>query len=162
MEIPFPTDGGVRNGRVCACCWSILSSTLARYSFSASTRNATSSTFSNRIMRALHERENGGARFVIKRTNSLTCRPKTFSFKTCATTLPRGTLTTSTYRYSQAKGFFPYKSMDSLDKLDATRLSPREAFDSSFKGTQLTEEEYDICRSTWRDEKIETFCEFLT
>ena len=48
------------------------------------------------------------------------------------------------YECPQTKGF-PYKWMDSLDKLDHTYLPPREAFYSSFKKDKISKKDYQFC-----------------
>lgn len=49
---------------------------------------------------------------------------------------------------AQAKGYFLYEWMDSLDKLAGKQLTPREALDSSFRNSRLDDEVYEVFRTT--------------
>ena len=65
------------------------------------------------------------------------------------------------YECEQTKGFFPYEWIDSLDKLEETSLPPHEAFYSSLKNQNITEEEYEYCQQVWEENEMSTFQEFL-
>ena len=65
------------------------------------------------------------------------------------------------YECEQTKGFFPYEWIDSLDKLEETSLSPHEAFYSSLKNTNITDQEYTYCQQVWQENNMITFREFL-
>lgn len=65
------------------------------------------------------------------------------------------------YECPQAKGFFPYEWMDSLEKLNQPSLPPHEAFYSSLTNSNITEEEYQYCQQVWQDQNMETFKDFL-
>ena len=65
------------------------------------------------------------------------------------------------YECEQTKGFFPYEWIDSLDKLEETSLPSHEAFYSSLKNQNITEEEYEYCQQVWEENEMSTFQEFL-
>ena len=65
------------------------------------------------------------------------------------------------YECKQTKGFFPYEWIDSLDKLEETSLAPHEAFYSSLKNTNITDQEYTYCQQVWQENNMITFREFL-
>ena len=65
------------------------------------------------------------------------------------------------YECEQTKGFFPYKGVDGLDKLDDKSLPPHEAFYSSMKNPNITDEEYTYCQQVWEENEMPTFKEFL-
>ena len=61
----------------------------------------------------------------------------------------------------QTKGYFPYKWVDSLEKLTSPALPPPESFYSTLSGTNITEEQFEYCQRMWNDNNMETFCDFL-
>ena len=65
------------------------------------------------------------------------------------------------YGCTQTKGFFPYEWFDSLVKLDETFLPPREAFHSSLRNTDISEEDYAYCQRVWEDHDKQTMRDFL-
>ena len=65
------------------------------------------------------------------------------------------------YECEQTKGFSPYEWIDSLDKLEETSLPSHEAFYSSLKNQNITEEEYEYCQQVWEENEMSTFQEFL-
>ena len=65
------------------------------------------------------------------------------------------------YECEQTKGFFPYEWIHSLDKLEETSLPSHEAFYSSLKNQNITEEEYEYCQQAWEENEMSTFQEFL-
>ena len=65
------------------------------------------------------------------------------------------------YECEQTKGFFPYEWIDSLDRLEETSLPSHEAFYSSLKNQNITEEEYEYCQQVWEENEMSTFQEFL-
>ena len=65
------------------------------------------------------------------------------------------------YECEQTKGFFPYEWVDGLDKLEETSLPPHEAFYSSLKNQNVTEQEYQYCQQVWEDNEMATFKDFL-
>ncbi|CAH3104137.1 unnamed protein product [Porites lobata] len=65
------------------------------------------------------------------------------------------------YECPQTKGFFPYEWLDSLDKLDHPSLPPHEAFFSTLKNENISEEDYQYCQQVWSDNNMQTFKDFL-
>ena len=65
------------------------------------------------------------------------------------------------YECQEQKGFFPYEWMTSLDKLEVTSLPPHDAFYSTLKKSNITEEEYQLCQQTWNANKMTTMKDFL-
>ena len=65
------------------------------------------------------------------------------------------------YECEQTKGFFPYEWVDGLDKLEETSLPPHEAFYSSLKNQNITNEEYQYRQQVWEDKEMSTFKDFL-
>ena len=65
------------------------------------------------------------------------------------------------YECEQTKGFFPYEWIDSLAKLEETSLPPHEAFYSSLKNQNITNEEYQYCQRVWEGKEMSTFKDFL-
>ena len=65
------------------------------------------------------------------------------------------------YECTQTKGYFPYKWVDSLEKLEFPTLPPPEAFHSTLSGTDVTEEQYEYCQRVWNDNDMESFRDFL-
>ena len=65
------------------------------------------------------------------------------------------------YECEQTKGFFPYEWIDSLDKLEETSLPPHQAFYSSLKNTNITDQEYTYCQQVWEENEMSTFKDFL-
>ena len=59
------------------------------------------------------------------------------------------------------KAFFPYQWFDSLAKLNETSLPPHEAFYSSLKACNISEEEYASCLVAWREKNMKTFRDYL-
>ena len=52
------------------------------------------------------------------------------------------------------KGIFPYEWLDSIDKLNTTYLPQREAFYSSLKNNNISEEEYQYCQQVWKEREM--------
>ena len=65
------------------------------------------------------------------------------------------------YECEQTKGFFPYEWVDSLEKLEETSLPPHEAFYSTVKNANITEEEYKYCQQVWEENNMTAFKDFL-
>ena len=65
------------------------------------------------------------------------------------------------YGCTEEKGHFPYEWMTSLEKLTATELPPHDAFHSTLKNENITEEEYRHCRDVWVEKEMTTMKDFL-
>lgn len=65
------------------------------------------------------------------------------------------------YQCQQGKGTFPYEWLDSLDKLENTRLPPHSAFSSWLRKSNISEEEYAHCQEAWQKEGMQTMRNFL-
>ena len=65
------------------------------------------------------------------------------------------------YECEQTKCFFPYEWVDGLDKLEETSLPPHEAFYSSLKNQNVTEQEYQYCQQVREDNEMSIFKDFL-
>ena len=65
------------------------------------------------------------------------------------------------YECPQTKGFFPYEWMDSLDKLEHSSLPPHEAFFSTLKNENISNEDYQYCQQVWSTNNMQTFRDFL-
>lgn len=65
------------------------------------------------------------------------------------------------YECEETKGFFPYEWIDGLEKLEDTSLPQHEAFYSSLKNENITEEEYRYCQQVWEDNEMSTVKDFL-
>ena len=65
------------------------------------------------------------------------------------------------YEIEQTKGFFPYEWVDSLAKLNHRGLPSHEAFYSSLKNQNISNEEYQYCQQVWDQNGMTTFKEFL-
>ncbi|KAJ8048248.1 hypothetical protein HOLleu_00491 [Holothuria leucospilota] len=65
------------------------------------------------------------------------------------------------YKCKEAKGFFPYDWVDSLDKLSEPSLPPHEAFYNKLKACNISDEEYRYCQALWQERHMETFRDFL-
>ncbi len=55
------------------------------------------------------------------------------------------------YDIQTKKGFFPYEYVDSLHKLNDTRLPPQEAFYSELKKKGISDEDYAFCQKVWTE-----------
>jgi G:T-mismatch repair DNA endonuclease (very short patch repair protein) len=66
------------------------------------------------------------------------------------------------YKCTEQKGFFPYKWMTSLDKLNVSQLPPHEAFYSTLKNENISAEDYQLCLNVWQENDMKTTKEFLT
>ena len=65
------------------------------------------------------------------------------------------------YECEQTKGSFPFEWVDGLDKLEETSLPSHEAFYSSLKNQNITEQGYQYCQQVWEDKEMSTFKDFL-
>ncbi len=110
----------------------------------------------------MHEAEGG---FVVKRNNAYTCMSSdSLKFLDVSQYLAPGTSYAKflkAYNVEEGKGHFPYEWFDDVTKLDVTSLPPHEAFFSSLKNTNISEEEYRYCQHVWKENKMTTFKDFL-
>ena len=58
------------------------------------------------------------------------------------------------------KGFYPYEYMDTEDKLNDTKLPPREAFYSRLSGKGISKEDYKHAWNVWNTFNTKTFKEY--
>ena len=58
------------------------------------------------------------------------------------------------------KGFYPYEYMDTEDKLNDTKLPPREAFYSRLSGKGISKADYNHALNVWNVFKMKTFKEY--
>ena len=58
------------------------------------------------------------------------------------------------------KGFYPYEYMDTEDKLNVTKLPPREAFYSRLSGKGISKADYNHALKVWNVFKMKTFKEY--
>ncbi|XP_052693820.1 uncharacterized protein LOC128172088 [Crassostrea angulata] len=63
--------------------------------------------------------------------------------------------------YKNLKVFFPYQFLDHVDKLNYDRLPHHNAFYSSLKNCNISEEEYAFCQQVWHENNMSTFRDFL-
>ena len=66
------------------------------------------------------------------------------------------------YEVEEEKGFFPYEYITSLEKLDDTSLPPREAFHSSLRNSDLSQENYNYLCQVWRGNGMTSLRDLLT
>ena len=62
---------------------------------------------------------------------------------------------------NECKGHFPYEWMTELRKLSNKRLPPREAFFSSLKNTNISDEEYQDCIRIWKEKGMTNMKDYL-
>jgi hypothetical protein len=65
------------------------------------------------------------------------------------------------YNVTETKGVFCYKYIDSLDKLNETSLPPHSAFFPTLKNSNVTDEEYTLCKNVWAEKDMKTFKDIL-
>ena len=69
-------------------------------------------------------------------------------------------LSTEKFNLLTRKGIFPYEYIDCVDKLQDTRLPPRESFYSSLTGDTVSESEYAHAENVWKQFSINTLGEY--
>jgi len=103
--------------------------------------------------------------FVVKRNNEYTCiSSSTLKFLDIMQFLAPGTSYAKflkAYGIEEQKGFFPYEWLDDVRKLDHRELPPHDAFYSSLKGSNISDEEYARCQKVWEERNMKTFRDFL-
>ncbi|GFO23695.1 hypothetical protein PoB_005020000 [Plakobranchus ocellatus] len=65
------------------------------------------------------------------------------------------------YEVEEQKGFIPYEYITSLEKLEETSLPPREAFYSSLRNSELSQQNYDYLCQVWRDNGMRNLRDLL-
>ena len=107
-----------------------------------------------------------GLQFVVKKNNNFMClKTAKWKFVDVLNYLAPGfsyEKFLKAFDCSTTKGFLPYEWLDSLDRLESTELPPHEAFYSSLKKTNISEDDYAYCQQVWQDNKMTTFRDFLT
>ena len=58
------------------------------------------------------------------------------------------------------KGVYPYEYMDSKERFKETKLPPKEAFYSSFRGNGITDEDYRHALNVWDVFKMKTLHDY--
>ncbi|KYQ49754.1 hypothetical protein ALC60_11156, partial [Trachymyrmex zeteki] len=70
------------------------------------------------------------------------------------------TLSDEEFELLTCKGVFPYKYVDCVEKLQDTRLPPRESFYSSLTGDTVSESDYAYAVNVWQQFSIRTLGEY--
>ena len=65
------------------------------------------------------------------------------------------------YNIEETKGYFCYEYITDLSKLEERHLPPHDAFYSSLKNSNITEDEYNLCHRAWADNNMKTLKDFL-
>ena len=65
------------------------------------------------------------------------------------------------YNVTVPKGFFPYEWFDSLEKLDFESLPPKKEFYSLQTKQTITENDYQKCVDTWKNENMKSFQDYV-
>ena len=104
-------------------------------------------------------------KFVIKRNNNHMClKTERLKFLDITNYLAPGfnyDAFIKAYECSQAKGYFPYEWVDSLEKLDCSELPPPEAFYSTLLQSEIMDEQYEFCQRSWDKQQMTSFRDFL-
>lgn len=58
------------------------------------------------------------------------------------------------------KGIYPYDWMDSIEKFQETKLSPKESFFSKLNDSNVTDEDYEHAQKVWKEFGMETFRDY--
>lgn len=61
----------------------------------------------------------------------------------------------------ECKGFFPYQFLDSVEKLNYPELPPHDAFHSTLKNVNISDDDYAFCQRVWNENEMTTFRDFL-
>ena len=104
-------------------------------------------------------------KFTIKKTNTFMClSSERLRFLDILSFLAPGfsyAKFLKAYGCTQTKGFFPYEWFDSLDKLEQTCLPPSQAFHSTLRNEDISEEDYAYCQRVWQEHNMQTMRDFL-
>ena len=65
------------------------------------------------------------------------------------------------YGASLQKSCFPYDWMDSLEKLDYPELPPKEAFYNKLKAKDISNEDYEMCKTVWQENNMKNMKDWL-
>ena len=108
--------------------------------------------------------ENEPIKYLVKRNNNyMSINTKHLSFLDVTNFLAPGFSYDQfirAYDCSMNKGIFPYEWIH-LNNLEQTSLPPREAFDSTLKGSTLTESDYAFCQDVWKREGMKNMRDYL-
>ena len=106
-----------------------------------------------------------GIKFVVKRNNNCMCVNTDLVYFLDVTNYIAPSFSyTHFLNASQCtvqKSHFPYKWMDSFEKLEATELPPHQGFYSELRGRNITEEEYADCQKIWEEENMQSMKDYL-
>ncbi len=92
--------------------------------------------------------------FTVKKANSYACiQTDAFKFLDIKDFLAPGTSYDKflkAYKVEETKGYFPYEWFDDASKLDYASLPPKDAFYSSLKEENISDENYEYCLNVWQ------------
>ena len=84
---------------------------------------------------------------------SLDAISKTLSDKEC--------VTLNKFKLERRKGIFPYEWFDSMDKLNNTKLPPKEAFYSKLKKSSISDKDYKQSLDCWNSTGCKTIEDYM-
>jgi G:T-mismatch repair DNA endonuclease (very short patch repair protein) len=117
------------------------------------------------LLRYLQEMDDEDFKFVVKKTNKMTCiQSTTFKFLDVCNFIAPGfsyAKYLKAFKCTLEKGFFPYEWLDSLEKLTERSLPSKDSFYSSLKDASISDEEYALCQEVWKREDMKTMRDFL-
>lgn len=106
-----------------------------------------------------------GKKFTVKRNNQYACLANdTLKFLDISSYLAPAVSYAKflkAFDVTENKGFFPYEWFDAVEKLNHPSLPSHDAFFSSIKDANISEEEYQFCRHVWSENGMSTFQDFL-
>ena len=104
-------------------------------------------------------------KFVVKKSNAFMCiTTEQWKFVDIRNYLTPGfdyATYLKAYKCTELKGYFPYESMDNLEKLKQTCLPAHQEFYSTLKNSNITKEEHDYCQHIWKEEDMTTMNDYL-
>ena len=111
------------------------------------------------------EKAQGPIRYIVKNGNHFkaVATPKLKFLDICSYLAPGCSyaMYLKAFGVPEEKGFFPYEYLDSLERLEETTLPPHEAFYSSLRRSNISEDEYEYCQQVWRSKNMRTLVDFL-
>ena len=111
------------------------------------------------------ESESGPIKYIVKNGNHFKAvATPTLKFLDITSYLAPGcsyAVYLKAFGVTEEKGHFPYEYLDSLQKLEETSLPPHEAFYSSLRRSNISEDEYALCQNVWRSKNMQTMADFL-